>query len=288
MIQCSENPLHIFCYNCTEKYINICIVECRNGLTCIMGKDACGGKFDINDLEKFMSEKHIDNLKNIIEISDALEIAKAIENYQICPSCKKYGCIVDGLDHVLCQRCGKEWCTKCRRQHKEGVSCWIVTNENDNEAIRNIIEDLLTDVLYRRCSFCEAKYIKDNGCNLVICPACEISSCFICGERIDKDSNGKAYWHFKGSGSEGRYSTCVLYNDGNGESDDQGNFEYYEKCIKDKLRIILNDNVPTVSNKMIKELHKYGIRTNIDNYISKIERNDIQIIKKKDKSCTLL
>lgn len=257
MIQCKSREPHMYCKNCVKRHISICISENRNGLKCMLG--CCDGVYSIDMVSTFISSKEMDNLKDIIEINEIIDIGKCVDNYQICPKCKKFGCIVDGIQNVKCGRCDIEWCTKCKQCHKANQKCWKIYDIGDKDKIRDIINNIMTEAITNKCAFCDAKYVKETGgCNLIICSQCGTKTCHVCGIKI-VSKNGRDYWHFKGSGSECIESTCQLYNDIDGKSDDKGDIKYNDNKIKAKVKMILKENTKDVNKVIISELKTFGI-----------------------------
>ena len=66
----------------------------------------------------------------------------------------------------------------------------------------------MTEALVRSCQKCKNKYIKEFGCNKMMCTRCSSIQCYVCSKDITKDG----YTHFNESARGGRPGQCPLFD----------------------------------------------------------------------------
>lgn len=70
-----------------------------------------------------------------------------------------------------------------RKRRKRRHSPSFVESERLEKLARKEIEKAMTAVVVRKCWSCKTRFIKDQGCNTVMC-VCGSMTCYRCGERI--------------------------------------------------------------------------------------------------------
>jgi len=228
---------HMFCYDCVKRYA-------ESGLSEGNGTKKCMNCSYQLAMDYILDENIMDKIKIQEEIKYVTEFAKICEDFQVCPFCKRFGCIVVD-DHinpwVECQKCPKKWCKICKGDGHHGPCDKIIDPTPDK--IRNHIAETINNAAMHKCPHCSTAYLKDYGCNLMTCPGCKGMSCYICNLKI-QSVRGSKYWHFRENG-------CKLYNDkNNGNSDDQGNQDHTKKSTLDACRSLLEANTPEVQEQI--------------------------------------
>jgi hypothetical protein len=213
----------------------------------------CSDKLLIKNL---VSKDTIEKIKNQEQIAKIAHKALKYNNSEICPFCKMYFCIVDGnTRNLVCEKCHKIWCRKCKSDGHEWGCNQIRDPTDENISVQ--IAKVIDNALIRKCPYCNTTYIKDYGCTLVKCTICGGKSCYLCGIKVPKkiiDGRESEYWHY-------RQSSCKVYLDGDGETEDQGNEKYNKQRIINACREFMNENSPKVKEKIILILKdKYQIR----------------------------
>ena len=269
LIRCSnatsENN-HFVCNTCVSGYVDSLISDGIGSYTCMFHKgDKCGGEYSSSDINKVINEPKKQIIwDELINISEITKMASICDDYVICPLCCKWGCIFEipaGFQHNLyipCGKCGQRWCNICKRKSHADRSCYKLefeTNETIEkriETIDHMIQELVTKALTHCCSTCGCSYIKEEGCNLMVCPKCESMSCYLCTMKLYYKNNTK-YWHFIGHELSDPDAECQLWNNvaGDGKAN-QGNTEFNEKSVCKELLGFINVNSDDIS-KLIYE-----------------------------------
>jgi hypothetical protein len=150
--------------------------------------------------------------------------------------------------------CNLKWCNLCKRESHKGSSCYkLIFKENESEDMRiyiidTMIRDIITKALTHTCSTCGTAYIKEEGCNLMICSHCGGMSCYLCNAKIYyKEGRGK-YWHFAGHENSDPGATCLVWNNTSDDGKEhQGNTEYNNNKIISEFILFIKNNVETIS-----------------------------------------
>ena len=267
LIKCTgytEIYQHAFCKECISGYIKSALDDRKAQKVCMMSEEGCNGTYTNTDIKSCISEKVYSDFEDISNINDTIQFCKIFDDFTMCPFCSKYGCIADqGIQYVKCGRCEKTWCVTCRKEQHDKDPCGKIKDSTDLAGIKRIINETITEALTHTCPNCNVKYIKDNGCNMMTCVSCDAHSCYICGKLLHEkiiDGVTIKYYHFKGSGSADSDAVCLLWNDGDGKSCDQGNAKYNNTKLTTKCQELLdiNDNI-TIKKIIHKELYKLKI-----------------------------
>lgn len=112
-----------------------------------------------------------------------ISLAK-LSNLERCHECN-YAIMIevpkDQLRVFTCLRCDYEYCRLCERPWKEdhfGKRCEEVDHDEKANKRHNI-EDQLSNVLIRKCHRCQMPFVKDYGCNRMVC-RCQATQCYLC------------------------------------------------------------------------------------------------------------
>ena len=287
LIRCSnispENK-HLVCTDCTLGHINSLMSNGIGSNTCMFDKsDKCGGSYSNRDIEKVILETDttdktdittthntvkLQKWNELIDISEILKMASICDDYIICPLCCKWGCIFEipagviGNFYIPCERCKEKWCNVCKRKAHGNRSCYRLefteteTLDKKIEVIDHILQEMITKTLTHCCTSCGCAYIKDEGCNLMICPNCDGLSCYICNMRLYIKNNTK-YWHFSGHELSDSNAMCPLWNNEAGDGKEaQGNTEYNKNVIEDELMkfVSINNNNIVIAKLICKRI----------------------------------
>ncbi|PFH45453.1 hypothetical protein AMATHDRAFT_9204 [Amanita thiersii Skay4041] len=216
LIQCPET--HLFCKNCVVQYASTQLGSHDTNLKC-MHQSGCSLLFPESELRRVLPRKLMDlydRLKQQKEIQEA-----DLEGLEECPFCD-WKCVIDVDVTVeklfrcgnLDGGCGAVTCRQCKRPDHLPKRC----QEVDEEKVLNgqhAIEEAMSAALMRTCPKCKKPFIKDIGCNKIVCTHCGTLSCYVCRQVIH------GYQHFdqnslaSGSSSSSSSSSkkkCPLYD----------------------------------------------------------------------------
>ena len=281
LLKCSNTSLehqHFVCSECLEGYINSQLFNDIGNNECMFnGSDKCEGIY--ND---FIIDKVIDlpetkeKWNELITITNIFKIANICDNYQICPLCRKWGCILDttnadtingNIDNntklsIKCEQCNLSWCNTCKREAHGNDSCYKLkfkedeTEEKQCEVIDKMIVDIISNSVTKKCSTCGCAYIKEEGCNLMTCHKCYGMTCYLCNAKIYyKEGKGK-YWHYIGHDYSDEDAVCKLHNNNPGEgSVVEGNTLHIKKEIVKEIFNFLSENEDKTGSLINIRLH---------------------------------
>lgn len=248
----SLNNKHSICIECLKRSFNIKIKDKIVDIKCLY----CNGEYDYNNIINILDKNVVDNFIELYNIQEVLKLSIIIKNFQICPFCKQWGIentiFSENPLPIKCYKCKNEWCNKCNKKfHKNSCYSLEYNNKNDknlNSKIYNIIFEIITDCYTNKCPYCNAKYLKFEGCNLITCTKCKGKSCYLCNFKITKKIETTWYWHFK----DNPYNIpsinnikCLLFND------DKNNLDIKIRNNKN-IKIINIFNELIISNIEIK------------------------------------
>lgn len=242
----SKKYQHTFCKECIAGYLENLINEKKHA-GCMMSTEGCNGTYLDNDIKKSLTDDSYLRYNEYVLVDTVASLASTLDNYHICPFCSKYGMIVDNLEQIpvserciKCCQCRKEWCITCRKESHVNEPCNKL-KYHDIESIRKIVDTMIDEAVIHKCPKCFTKYNKDDGCNLMTCPSCGTSSCYVCNISIVA-RRGTKYWHFKGSGFADSDSKCPLFNGSCMVSVNASNLAFNNQRVMDNLTHLLNAN----------------------------------------------
>ncbi|KAI6108854.1 hypothetical protein EV401DRAFT_400618 [Pisolithus croceorrhizus] len=202
LIQCPDG--HLFCKSCMTSYSSSLLGEHNPNIVC-MDQSGCKLPFSESELKRLLSSKMLELYERV---KQRKEIAAAgLENLEECPFCE-YKCVIDNEMEKLFRcgnaRCGAVTCRGCKKLEHIPRSC----KEAEDWCLymRHHVEEAMTRALVRNCPKCQTAFIKEQGCNKMVCPYCCAVSCYTCHQIID------GYEHFNRSRQGGGVSNCELWD----------------------------------------------------------------------------
>ncbi|KAG8719750.1 hypothetical protein FRC08_002110 [Ceratobasidium sp. 394] len=190
MTQCAEG--HLFCVTCTKKNAETAVGD-RNPNVLCMDQSGCRAPFPDDQLRRVLPANMLDLLDRLRQAKE-LEAAK-LGGLEHCPFCD-FACIIEDDGRTfLCQKpgCMVVSCRKCRRKDHAPKTCEQMDNEERDAKGEHEVAEAMTRALVRDCPKCKTPFMKEHGCNKMICPKCGTISCYICRKEISKLS---PYTHF--------------------------------------------------------------------------------------------
>jgi ribosomal protein L44E len=89
-------------------------------------------------------------------------------------------------EEVLCPQCNRTYCSNCRFNHSEDITCDQAERERklaaDPEEAEKMTEQLLLKTT-KPCPACHAPVEKNGGCNHMTCSNCHYEFCWLCLKR---------------------------------------------------------------------------------------------------------
>ncbi|XP_050436489.1 E3 ubiquitin-protein ligase RNF216-like [Adelges cooleyi] len=194
---------HLFCLSCIKKGIEVAVGGNQLRLKCFAN---CDEEFNLVMLKDILDEKLY---QRIVRLKQAQEIKEAeIEGLDTCAFCD-YSVILSPSHKIvscLNPECKKETCRECREESHFPYKCDQIEKSAEVK-VRTMIENKMTEVLIRTCSFCNRKFVKEDGCNKMTC-SCGKIMCYICRKPIPP-----TYEHFYHD--KVQENKCPLYTDEN-------------------------------------------------------------------------
>lgn len=187
-LQCPEG--HVFCKNCVMKMIETTISEGRSSVKC-PAMDGCGLDIPMSQLERAIPEKTLQRLFQTEAMNDVIK--SGLPNLVKCANC---GFIVEflGSSNMRCPQCQKETCSKCGLLAHPGKTCEEAKAVDPDK----IVEEKMNDAIIRVCPKCHTPFMKDEGCNKMVCPRCQTWICYWCRQVIPKNVGYDHFWREAG------------------------------------------------------------------------------------------
>ncbi|GAB1517258.1 hypothetical protein RhiTH_000302 [Rhizoctonia solani] len=192
MLQCAEG--HLFCPQCTKKNAETAVGDNKPEiLLACMDQSGCRASFPDEQIQRVLPPNTIDLLQRIRQ-KKAVDDAR-IPGLEHCPFCDYAYIITDGGPTFVCQKpsCMVVSCRRCRRVEHGGMTCEQVIQREKSSQGEHAIAEAMTMALVRDCPECKTPFMKETGCNKMVCPKCETVSCYICRQKVSQIS---PYTHF--------------------------------------------------------------------------------------------
>ena len=145
----------MFCYDCVKRYIESQLSEGDGTYKCMN----CPSQLTIDYI---LDEDILDKIKIQQEIRYVNAFAQICDDFQICPFCRRFGCIISD-DHptpwIECDKCSERWCKKCR-EHGHLGSCDRIQNPT-SENIRNRIAETINNATMHKLKVRKKLMIKE-------------------------------------------------------------------------------------------------------------------------------
>ncbi|SPQ25453.1 a2e277b0-81af-4a53-a16e-2c799d662269 [Thermothielavioides terrestris] len=184
MVHCDGKVLHWFCRGCMRRMAENVIGLSKYHLNC-PSTDGCDASFAKDQTDLFL-DAHLSAALDAIEKEAVLRMA-GIENLETCPFCP-YAAEYPPVEE------NKEF--RCEEALKER-----------GHSARRAIEEAMSAALIRKCNKCGTPFIKENGCNKMVCTrnGCNNVQCYVCSQSCD-------YTHFNDPSRGGKPGNCPLFD----------------------------------------------------------------------------
>jgi len=222
-VSCRAICPHSFCYNCIKGLADSQVGLMRYKMLC-MDPSGCKEKLCTHGVGRAIPVKTFDRLA--FNEQQAEIVAAGIEGLEHCPFCE-FKAICDPIEIITIFRCQNPDCFKvsCRKCHEIShlpKTCDEVKKERGLQA-RHKVEEARSTAMMRRCPKCDAKIIKDGGCNKMRC-TCGTVLCYVC--KLDLSTLRDGYEHFNKMAGK-----CPLYDKVGVDRHEQEANEAEEKAI---------------------------------------------------------
>ncbi|KAH7107635.1 hypothetical protein BKA62DRAFT_610679, partial [Auriculariales sp. MPI-PUGE-AT-0066] len=257
LVQCPD--AHLFCIACVRFYVEQKLGDGLATFKCMSSSEpACEASFSEAVLSRIIKSKTMELYHRVCARRDLQ--AAGLDGLEECPFCD-YACVVENAEEKLfrCQRedCGEISCRKCKKRDHVPKSCKEAANDNHLDA-QHTVEEEMTNALLRKCpnQQCQKPFIKEFGCNKIVCQHCGTLSCYICRERI------AGYEHFNQMPGGARRppsvkaGKCPLFDDqGNPEARHQVEVYLIYPDLK-SLADVLNRSPRPANALWLRSLHR--------------------------------
>ncbi|KAL1746733.1 hypothetical protein HDZ31DRAFT_33489, partial [Schizophyllum fasciatum] len=208
MIQCTD--AHLFCKDCMLSYAETKLGSHDIKITC-MDQSGCKELFPESELRRLLPAKLMalyDRVKQRKEIEQA-----GLDGLEECPFCE-YKCVIENPDEKLFRcgnvdDCGAISCRSCKKLDHLPKTCKEVEEDKKLDS-QHLVEEAMSKALVRNCpnNQCRKPFIKDDGCNKIVCTNCRTLSCYLCRKVI------AGYEHFDQTapGTVSRSNKCRLWD----------------------------------------------------------------------------
>lgn len=188
-VSCSAG--HMFCTECLFNYIESILAEGRHEIQCLEF-GGCDAPIELEDIKDKIPEKTYNRLKQTKIINNAYQS----NPNQVLVNCFHCGMpnAYDSKGFINCQYCNKNTCSLCRKDYHPGMSCENAENLNP----KTKEAEQMDEAIIRSCSRCHQRFIKEEGCNRMVCPRCKTWTCYWCKKEIPKKVGYNHFWRGEG------------------------------------------------------------------------------------------
>ncbi|KAI0132650.1 ring finger protein [Xylariales sp. AK1849] len=206
MVHCEGEDVHWFCRGCMKQQAETTIGYAKYELTCL-SMDGCTSGFSTMQRRAFLDTK-LQIALDRIEQQAMLQMA-GIENLESCPFCpfameyppveenKEFRCANSDCEIISCRL--------CRKKTHIPKTCAEAAVEEGHSA-RHTIEEAMSEAVIRKCNKCSNPFIKQDGCNKMMCTRCRTIQCYVCRQTVQD------YTHFNDANRGGKQGQCPLFD----------------------------------------------------------------------------
>jgi hypothetical protein len=194
---------HMFCPDCVRRGAEVGIGDNKTRINCMQD---CTAEIEPRVLERVLKPSIFQRLAERLANEELMNAN--LENLVQCPACNFAVIIPESEKLIECKNpgCGKVSCKECKEQNHLPLRCDEVEKDDEVKA-RTKLENAMALAMIRECPKCKNRFIKQDGCNKMICSKCKTIMCYLCKQAI---TNG--YQHFYGHGASPS-NKCPLFSD---------------------------------------------------------------------------
>ncbi|KZV74428.1 hypothetical protein PENSPDRAFT_648058 [Peniophora sp. CONT] len=185
VVQCPE--AHLFCADCVVGFAESKLGEQNHLIPCMSSAgDGCKAHFGDSELRRVLPPKTLELYERVRQRRD-VEMA-GLDDMEECPFCDfkmifEVDADTDKLFRCQNPECEQISCRKCKKIDHLPKTCAEVDEDKKLEG-RHAVEEAMTAALMRNCPKCKKAFIKESGCNKMVCPYCTTLSCYVCRQIV--------------------------------------------------------------------------------------------------------
>ncbi|XP_014259959.1 E3 ubiquitin-protein ligase RNF216-like [Cimex lectularius] len=173
IITCSEG--HIFCDTCVQKYVEVRLGEGKLAFPCL---DDCVGFIPLQSVKNVISNTAFEKLCSKIQEGE-VKMAN-IPGIEFCSFCEYAAIPEENEQYFFCSRCRERICRLCKQKDHTPLNCKENEKEGGKDKLARLLkEESASNKILRKCLICNHVYVKDGGCNVVVCK-CGTKLCYLC------------------------------------------------------------------------------------------------------------
>lgn len=166
-IHCNGDTAHFTCFDCAVAYVKSEVGDSRCKVLCTAG---CGASFARAQLHLLEDKELLEKLEQLQQEKDIRDAA--LDDLEECPFCD-YKAILPPVEVDFEFRCANVECEivscrRCKAVSHIPMSCEEHAKEHKLSS-RHKIEEAMTAALIRNCGKCKKGFIKEYGCNKMVC-----------------------------------------------------------------------------------------------------------------------
>ncbi|XP_050293584.1 E3 ubiquitin-protein ligase RNF144A isoform X2 [Anthonomus grandis grandis] len=179
-----------FCLKCMKSYVEFEISEGAYDISCPDAQCSSQGVLEEDEIQRLVGsdllEKHNKyRLNREIELDKSRMWCPRAGCETVCRLCPTQPC---SPQSVQCPTCSTDFCSNCKLEWHEGVTCDEHTKRLAKEG--KTIPDAgipFDPDLIKRCPMCGVPIEKDEGCAQMMCKRCKHVFCWYCLASLDDD-----------------------------------------------------------------------------------------------------
>jgi hypothetical protein len=196
VIACPDN--HITCSDCLQRSLNVAVGE-QSIIHCFH-ESGCDKEYTEIALNRALPESKLKKSYDLVLANKSLR-ESGIENLHTCALCDNTVVLPNDTPFSVfyCKACDKYSCNSCEKERHDGPCDTRLRKEEEE-----------TNRLLLKC-VCNAKLLRGDGCNHLVCSNCRSHWCWICKEML-KGDRYTMYAHFDRDHAPDQ-EKCPMYGD---------------------------------------------------------------------------
>ncbi|XP_050517258.1 E3 ubiquitin-protein ligase RNF19A [Diabrotica virgifera virgifera] len=178
-----------FCLECMKAYVEFEIGQGAYDISCPDAQCPSQGVLDEEEIKRLagndLLEKHKKyRLNREVELDKNRTWCPRAGCETVCSMCPQQKCSPQG---VFCPTCTNEFCSNCKLEWHEGLSCEEYGKQLSKEGKTEEPGIPFDSDLIKCCPMCNVPIEKDEGCAQMMCKRCKHVFCWYCLASLDDD-----------------------------------------------------------------------------------------------------